>query len=65
MKFNLTPILLVLNKLNRVQDFKDTMAVMTQPQRRDLRDKLVYRLMFDKKRLDDNDTDTWMEALKK
>jgi hypothetical protein len=40
--------------------FKD----LTPKQMRDLKDKIVYRQMFGKKRSDDNETDAIFEKLK-
>lgn len=64
MKFNMMPIMIAFQKIANSQKYKDMVAVATPVQRRNVKDKLVYRLMFAKKRTDDiNDTDDLIEAL--
>lgn len=70
MKFNLVPIILTLRKLDTIQEFKDLMRTMNKQEKNTLKDKLVYRLMFDKRRSDDVDdergtgTEKWFVACK-
>ena len=65
MKFNLTPILLTLNKISQTQLFKDHFTHAKPKERRAIKDKLIYRLMFDKMRSDDhNETTEYIAAAK-
>lgn len=49
-----------LSLLSRYNEFQELHGKMKGPERRQFRDMMVYRLMFDKKRHDDTLTDPFM-----
>lgn len=57
-------IAITLAKLSQLQVFKDAWGSSTKSQRNTLKDQLIYRMMFNKKRSDDTQTDEYMELLK-
>lgn len=64
MKFNMMAIQVAYQKITLLQTYKDLIGNATKKQRREIKDKIVYRLMFNKKRLDDiNETDEFFTAL--
>jgi len=51
--------------LSRYNEFQEAHKALSPEGRRQLKDQLVYRLMFDKKRSDDDATDKFLELMPK
>lgn len=54
-----------LSLLSRYNEFQEYNKKLTRQQQRTLKDQLVYRLMFDKKRSDDTSTDEMLALVPK
>jgi hypothetical protein len=54
-----------LSLLSRYNEFQEFNKKLTRQEQRTLKDQLVYRLMFDKKRSDDTTTDEMLAIIPK